>query len=329
MLIIMNLGLIILGLLGLFFGGNWLVDGAGRIAKTLGVPRLIIGLTIVAFGTSAPELLVSVRAAMTGSAGIALGNVIGSNIANVGLILGITGLITPIAINIILVRREIPIMIAVTVAAYGLIFDESIGRVDGIILLTGFVLFNALMVYFTVTRSDEERAANNLLDEDDDIESNSLLTDFMILAAGLVTLLIGAESTVRGAVSIADMLGIPEVIIGLTLVAFGTSLPELAASMVAAFRGQPDIAVGNVIGSNVANILLILGTTSTITTITVNQPGTFSPYQPGIITFDYPLMMLFALMMLPFALDRVLTRREATVYLLIYIGFIVLSFLIK
>ncbi|MEL7234457.1 MAG: calcium:sodium antiporter, partial [Chloroflexota bacterium] len=141
--LLLNIGFILVGLFGLFFGGNWLVTGASRIASKLGVPAIIVGLTVVAFGTSAPELMVSLQAAISGSSGIALGNVVGSNIANVGLILGMTGLVAPIAVNVTLVRREIPIMIVISLLCYLLLFDTEIGRVDGFILLAGFIVFNA------------------------------------------------------------------------------------------------------------------------------------------------------------------------------------------
>jgi cation:H+ antiporter len=328
MSIFLNIGYIFLGLLGLFFGGNWLVDGASRIAKQLGVPPLIVGLTIVAFGTSAPELMVSVRAALSGASGIALGNVVGSNIANVGLILGITGIITPITVKITLVRREIPIMIAISVLGYLFLLDSEIGKLDGAVLLLGFIAFNAVMVYLTVSRSAEQKAADTALSGNDAANAVNLPLEFGRLLLGLVVLLVGAEFTVRGATNIAASLGVPEVVIGLTLVAFGTSLPELAASMVAAFRGQSDIAVGSVIGSNIANLLLILGTTSVISPIPIAEPGSFAPYQAGMISFNYPLMIVFAFMMLPFALDRMLNRVESGVFLAIYVAFIAASFLL-
>lgn len=328
---LLNFVLILFGLAGLFFGGNWLVDGASRIAKVFGVPPLIVGLTVVAFGTSAPELMVSMSAAIRGSSGIALGNVVGSNIANVGLILGLTGLITPIAVKVTLVRREIPLMILISGLSYLLILDSSLGRIDGAILLGGFVLFNLLMIYFTLNRSDEQKAADAIDSGANNNEGNiNLPKEFGRFFLGLVVLLFGSELTVRGATSIAEVMLVPEVIIGLTLVAFGTSLPELAASLVAAVRGQSDIAVGNVIGSNIANILLILGATSLVSPIPIQEPGQFAtPFIPGMITFDYPLMFVFALMMIPFVLDRKLNRIESAFFLLSYVSFVLASFYLK
>lgn len=325
--ILTNLGLIALGLLGLFFGGNWLVEGASRIARVLGVPPLIVGLTIVAFGTSAPELVVSVRAALTGSSGIALGNVIGSNIANVGLILGVAGLIAPISVHVGLVRREIPLMIGVSLLTWFLAFDAVMSRPDGIILLVGFALFNALMIYLTLNRSKEEKEDANKLKENDAPVNMAL--EWVKLLGGIAVLVLGAELTVRGSVGIATLLGVPDVIIGLTLVAVGTSLPELAASVIAAMRGQSDLAVGNVVGSNIFNILLILGVTTAISPFAVPTPGTWEPYSLGVVTFDLFAMFFYALLMLPFALDRVLTRVESSFYLMSYVGFIVVAFVLK
>ncbi|MEO0563389.1 MAG: hypothetical protein AAF125_14870 [Chloroflexota bacterium] len=192
---LLNIGLIAIGLVGLFLGGNWLVTGASRIAHELGVPPLIIGLTVVAFGTSAPELMVSVRAAMSGSSGLALGNVIGSNIANIGLILGLTGLVLPITVKVTLVRREIPIMIGITLVGYLFLLDQEIGRIDGWILLIGFLTFNASMLLLTMRRSDEQKASDiELGGEDFDADRDiSLPIEWGRLLIGVVVLLIGAE----------------------------------------------------------------------------------------------------------------------------------------
>jgi cation:H+ antiporter len=326
---LLNLGMIMIGLGGLFLGGNWLVDAASKIARSLGLPPLIIGLTVVAFGTSAPELIVSVRAAVSGSSGIALGNVIGSNIANIGLILGLTGLVLPITVKAILVRREIPIMIGVTVLGYLLLADELIGRFDGIILLVGFVAFNATMILITLRRTDEQKADDLIAGGEVDESEVNLPLEWGRLLLGIAVLLVGAELTVRGATTIAAAFGVPEVVTGLTLVAFGTSLPELAASLVAALRGQSDIAMGNVVGSNIANLLLILGMTSIISPIPVNDPGTFSPYSFGVISFDYPLMLAFSILIMPFALDRILNRVESSIFLVTYVVFVSASFFLK
>lgn len=329
MTMMLNLGMIAIGLGSLFLGGNWLVEAASKIARTLGLPPLVIGLTVVAFGTSAPELIVSVRAALSGASGLALGNVIGSNIANIGLILGLTGLVLPITVKAILVRREIPIMIGVTLLGYLLLADQLIGRFDGVILLVGFVIFNATMIIITLRRTDEQKADDLIASRGGDTSEVNLPLEWGRLLLGIAVLLVGAELTVRGATTIAEAFGVPEVVIGLTLIAFGTSLPELAASLIAALRRQSDIAVGNVVGSNIANLLLILGTTSVISPIPVNDPGTFSPYTFGVISFDYPLMLAFSLLVVPFALDRILNRIESGFFLVTYVAFISASFFLK
>ncbi len=326
--ILMNIGLVALGLTGLFFGGNWLVNSSSRIARALGVAPIIVGLTVVSFGTSAPEFMVSVRAALSGSSGIALGNVVGSNIANVGLILGITGLIAPIAVRISLVRREIPLMILITALVYGFMLDGELERFDGAFLLLGFIIFNAGMLYFTINRSDEDKAADEAVPVNVAENGTNMPLQWGILVGGILVLLVGAELTVRGATTIAQSLGVPDVVIGLTLVAFGTSLPELAASVIAALNGESDIAVGNVIGSNIANLLLILGATSLISPILIEDPGIFRPYVRGMLSFDYMVMFGFALLVLPFVLDRTLSRIESGLFLTAYAAFVLSSFLL-
>lgn len=332
---LLNVGLILAGLAGLFYGGNWLVDSSSLIAKRFGVPTIIIGLTIVAVGTSAPELVVSVLAASRGASGIALGNVVGSNIANVGFILGMIGLLTPIAVAGSLVRREIPFLVAISFLAYGLMFDQTMSRLDGMILVSLFIAFTGFLIYVTMRGQTTHHAQHLIEPQESHSESTpsveiNIALQFGKLAVGIAVLIVGAQLTVQGATTIATALGVPEAIIGLTLVAVGTSLPELAASMVSAFRGESDLAVGNVVGSNIANILLILGVSSIVSPIPAASSGTlagtFIPYVKGMLTFDFLIMIAFALLMLPFSLDRQLTRREAGMFLIAYIGFIVASF---
>ena len=264
-----------LGLVGLFLGGNWLVDGASNIANRLGIPPLIIGLTVVALGTSSPELLVSIRASLIDSPGIALGNVVGSNIANVGLILGITGLICPLQINDKIIKREIPILTVISVIAYMCVLDHVIGFWDGILLLGLFVGFNLLM--FWVAKNNSEELMEDIGLEVNDDTSERVIVSSGRLVLGIAVLILGAQLTVQGGVVIAETFAIPDVVIGLTLVAFGTSLPELSASIVAALRGKSDLLVGNIIGSNISNLLLILGVTSVITAIPIDLPVKLSP----------------------------------------------------
>ncbi len=311
-----NLGLVVIGLAGLFFGGNWLVRGASNIAISFGVSTLIIALTFVAIGTSMPEMLVSVQAALQGNSDLSLGNIVGSNIANIGLILGATGLVTPIAVQAVLLRREIPIMILFTIFTYILTLDGQIGRVDGLLLLFSFAGFNT-MFYFLAKR--EQDAAQHLLADLDESSKDKVdrPKEFAFLVGGVVVLVAGANFMVQGAVNIAVALGVPELIIGITLVAFGTSLPELAASIAAAFRKESDIAIGNVVGSNIANLLLILGVTSFLQPINVNSAE---------IQLEFLVMLGFAFLLIPFARNRELGRFESAIFLGAYIAFILFSF---
>lgn len=315
---LMNVILVAIGLVGLFFGGNWLVKGASRIAASFGVSTLIIGLTIVAIGTSAPELLVSVSAALRESSGIAVGNVVGSNIANVGLILGVTGIIAPITVQAVLVRREIPILIVVSILAYLLVLDGLLSRLDGILLLFGFISFNMLFYFLARQQAKEHNAAEAArIDVPDDGEDVKILMEVGRVVLGIALLVIGAELLVRGATEIARSFGISELVIGITMVAFGTSLPELATGVVAAMKNENDIVVGNIIGSNIANLLLILGMTSFILPIEID---------PGLTQFEFLVMIAFSVMILPFAMNRELSRNESALFLGAYLAFIAYTF---
>ncbi|MCU0513112.1 MAG: calcium/sodium antiporter [Anaerolineae bacterium] len=315
---IVDVGLVAAGLVALFFGGDWLVQGAARLAQSFRIAPLIIGLTVVAVGTSAPELLVSVQAALQSNSQLALGNVIGSNIANIGLILGLSALIAPCRIQRSLIRREIPLMIAVTVLAALFILDGDLTRLEGAVLLIGFGLFNVLM-YRLATQERREHP--------EQVPAvNAPVPPVLIrrgreaarLLVGLVALVAGAQWLITGAVNIARALDIPELVIGLTMVALGTSLPELATSVIAALRGHSEISFGNVVGSNIANLLLILGLTVFI-----------APFGPGAgVTVDVLVMVGLAFILLPFALrQQRLSRLEGGVLLLAYAAFIGYSLL--
>lgn len=315
---LLNIVSVILGVAGLYFGAEWLVKGASRLARSFGVPALVVGLTVVAFGTSLPELLVSLDAALKGASDISVGNIVGSNIANIGLILGIAGMIFPLVFHVRLIRREIPIVIGASLLMTVLALDGTLGQLDGVIMLVGFVGFNVLM--YRVTQ--QERQAGELTDVDlaegdDDPTPVNRPRELLRVLAGLVVLVIGARLTVDGAVAIAQALGISQLFIGLTLVAVGTSLPELATSVVAAMRRESDIAVGNVIGSNIFNILFILGLTSVISPIAVSEE---------VIRFDLPIMLGFALILYPFARNEEVSKREAFVLLAGYVAFVLFAF---
>lgn len=255
---------LIIGLVLLVYSADFLVKGAANIAATLGISPLVVGLTVVAFGTSAPELAVSVMSAFKGQADIAVGNVIGSNIFNVLLILGVSALIIPLVVHAQLVRFDVPVMIAVSVLLYLLSMDGLISRIDGIVLtvlLLGYV-------YALLRLSKKEKDAGVLSEYEQEFGKPAAdpkwLQNITFVIGGVAGLVVGSDRLVYGAVFIAKSFGVSELIIGLTIIAAGTSLPEVATSIVAALKGERDIAVGNVVGSNIFNILTVLGISSIV-----------------------------------------------------------------
>jgi cation:H+ antiporter len=277
-----NLILVGVGLAMLFFGAEWLVKGSVTIANKLRMSQLVIGLTIVAFGTSTPELAVSISSATKGISDVALGNVVGSNIANIGLILGLSAFIAPIAVSRKTLRKEVPLMIGISFLLLAVSIDGSISFYDGILFVGGILIFT-IFSYKTTRKEVVETVISN--EKNDSSFSKSII----LIIIGLILLTVGAFFTVDNAVIIAKEIGLSERIIGLTLVAVGTSLPELITSIVAAKRGHTDISVGNILGSNIFNILAILGISSSITTISVNDS----------MWTDYVFMILFAVILLP------------------------------
>ncbi len=258
----LQLLLLALGFVLLVKGADWFVEGASKLAEKFGIPQLVIGLTIVAIGTSLPEAAVSTSAALKGSAEITIGNVLGSNIMNVLLILGITSVISPLFVQKSTVRYEIPMVIAASVILPAMgIFDGTVGRIDGVILLAGLVLYLLYLLYMTKKGQavDEES-------KEADKECGILKMLLMILIGG-VMIVVGSDVTVDAATALARIFGMSERLIGLTIVAFGTSLPELVTSATAAIKGKADIAVGNIIGSNIFNILFVVGIASVITPV--------------------------------------------------------------
>jgi cation:H+ antiporter len=312
----MNLLYIVLGLLGLFFGGNWLVQGASRLAASLGVSALIIGVTIVAFGTSMPEMLVGITAAARGASDIAIGNVIGSNIANIGLILALAGLVLVIPIHIDLIKREIPVVIGGSVLVWLMALDGQISGPEGGLLVLGLILFNIVMIRAARRerlKPDEER---ELQEEEHITGPINRWLELGRIVVGLAVLLVGAELLVNGAVAVARALQVSELVIGVTLVAVGTSLPELVTSVIAAARRHEDILFGNVVGSNIFNLFGILGVTALVRPI---------PVADQLFAFDFPVMLGFALVLVVFGLRGRLPRWASALLLLAYIGFIVYS----
>lgn len=295
---------IIGGFLLLTLGAEALVRGASAIALRLGVAPLVIGLTIVAFGTSAPELAVSLKSALSGKSGIALGNVIGSNIANIGLILAITALIRPIQVQSQMVRRDIPIMIVASLLFWGLLLDGGLSFWDGALLTT--LLFS----YLGFSYISSKNGGNS---EGIDGRPQHPLLSVILIIMGIAMLVGGGILFVDGAVELAKSLGIGEVIIGLTIVAIGTSMPELVTSVVAARKGESDIAIGNIVGSNLFNILGILGITALIHPIAAG----------GVQGLDLMVMLVLALLILPFAWSGFrIGRREGGILLAGYVSYI-------
>ncbi|MDR6965488.1 calcium/sodium antiporter [Shewanella putrefaciens] len=296
---------IIGGFIILTLGAEALVRGASSIALRLGITPLIIGLTIVAFGTSAPELAVSVKSALAGNSGIALGNVIGSNIANIGLILAITALIRPIQVQSQIVKRDIPLMILASMLFWGLLLDGELSLIDGVVLLS---LLVGYLVFSYISSKNTKDADAEVIEEG---PKNPLLSILFILV-GISMLVGGGILFVNGAVDLAKTFGVSEVIIGLTIVAIGTSMPELVTSVLAALKGESDIAIGNVVGSNLFNILGILGVTAIVHPVSAI----------GFQSFDFIVMLALAVVILPFAWTGLrIGRREGAVLLLSYLGY--------
>ncbi|NCC33295.1 MAG: calcium/sodium antiporter [Chloroflexia bacterium] len=319
---ILTLILFAIGFVLLLGGAELLVRGASHIAAVLGISPLVIGLTVVSFGTSAPELAVSFRSSMDGQSAIALGNVVGSNIFNVLFILGLSAIIVPLAVDRQLIRLDVPLMIGISLLMFGMAFDQHIGRIDGLIMVTALIAYLSFSIYQSRCdhEAEEKRKAleHHVLPE----KPRQLVLHIFFAVAGLGLLALGAQWLVDGAVTIARFFGLSELIIGLTIIAVGTSLPEVAASLVAALRGQRDIAVGNVIGSNIFNILAILGLTGLLIPNGVNIPV-------EALRFDLPVMILVSFACLPILFTGyTISRGEGVLlfgYYLAYTGFLILN----
>ncbi|MFN3597517.1 MAG: calcium/sodium antiporter [Rubricoccaceae bacterium] len=307
----MTVFLFVLGLGLLVAGAEALVRGASRLAAALGVSPLVIGLTVVAFGTSAPELAVSAGAALAGQGGLALGNVVGSNIFNVLLILGVSALIVPLVVSADLVRRDVPLMIALSAATLALARDGVLSRLDGALLLTGLATY----VGYLLAAARRERAPASMDAPARSRGVRGALTDGALVLVGLGALVVGARWLVAGAVAFAEALGVSETVIGLTIVAAGTSLPEVVTSVVASVRGARDIAVGNVVGSNLFNLMGVLGLAGVLAPdgVTVAE---------GVLTFDLPVMLAVAVACLPvFFTGGTISRGEGAVLLGYYVAY--------
>ena len=321
----MNILLLIGGLILILLGANGLTDGAASVAKRFRIPPIVIGLTIVAFGTSAPELTVSVSSALKGSADIAIGNVVGSNIFNTLMIVGCTALFAPIVITRNTLRKEIPLCIlssiVLLICANDAFLDKApeniLNRVDGLLLLCFFLIF---MGYTFAIASKpvtmEQQAEHPVIEEETEIKSLPWWQSILYIIGGLAALIYGGQLFVDGATGIARNLGVSESIIGLTLVAGGTSLPELATSIVAALKKNPEIAIGNVIGSNLFNIFFVLGCSASITPLHLS----------GITNFDLLTLVGSGILLWLFGLffaKRTITRIEGGIMILCYVAYTV------
>ena len=299
----MDVVLIVLGVALLYFGGNLLVANASLLARRWGVSSLVIGLTVVALGTSAPELASSLTAALRGVPELALGNVIGSNVANIALILGVTALIYPLSTPKPFLRRELPVMIGSAALLPLLLRDGTLGRFDGVLLLACLGVY----LWTLLSRRDPVEA-------EDEGGSRPAWASTLGALVGLGFLVGGAQLLVSGATSLARSFGVPELVIGLTLVAVGTSLPELATAGVAAFRREPDIALGNVVGSNIFNVLFILGVAALVKPLQITY---------GVVALNLWLMVGLSLLLLPLLLTGLrLGRREGGLLLVLYVFYV-------
>jgi len=314
-IVLADVGLVTAGLVLLIWGADRFVYGAAASARNMGIAPLLIGLTVVAFATSAPEILVSVVASMQGQPGLAFGNAIGSNIVNIGLVLGLTAVIRPIPLESATLRREMPALLAVSLLTVSLFLDTRLSRPDGIVMLTGLAI---VMIWFV--RLGIRSAANDPIKMDyeaeipDDVSNKRAI---LWLVVGLATLLIGAEWLVDGATSVATSIGVSDVVIGITIVAFGTSVPELAVSLVSALRGEYGLAIGNIVGSNIFNLLAVIGVAAAI------HPSTVAP---SVLSLHIFVMVAFTLVLFAMTYDydgkAMLSRLEGVALLAAYSAYL-------
>lgn len=327
---VLSVLLLIGGFVLLVGGGEALVRGASSLGKTVGLSSLIVGLTVVAFATSAPELAVSTGAALSGSPGLAMGTVVGSNIVNILFVLGLTAVFGALMVSRQLIRADIPVMIGLSILALLLAIDGRISTLDGVALLVLLLLYLvAILTYarrqqaegkdpeIVVEGVDDDDAGSRLMQTLRATKRRSVITDVVFVVVGVGLLVGGAQMLVAGATEIATALGISELIVGLTIVAIGTSLPELATSVIAALRGERDMAVGNLVGSNIFNIGAVLGVTAVV-----------SPAGIGVdraaIVFDMPVMVAAALVLLPLAFTgQLIARWEGFLLVGLYVAYVV------
>jgi cation:H+ antiporter len=306
----------LVGFVLLYFGAEWLVKGSSSLARSLGITPIVIGLTVVAFGTSAPELVVSLISSIQGKSMIAVGNVVGSNICNIALVLGLSAVFHPIKSDPTVVRRDIPIMLAISLFLLLLTSNSTLGRIEGATLFIGIILYT----YMNYSLAKKETAGAAEIESE--LEEIGFIVSrpkqILMITAGIAGVVGGAQVVVSNAVIIMTILGVSEKFIGLTIVAFGTSLPELATSVVAAIRGEMDISIGNLVGSNVFNIMSVLGVASLVRPIPI--PGGF--FESG-LWIDYLVMMFTSF--LPWLMmrkDFTVKRSDGVILLLCYGGYL-------
>ena len=309
---------LVIGVVGLVGGAELLVKGAATIASKLGIAPVIIGLTVVAFGTSAPELAVSVSAAVGGNADVALGNVVGSTIGNIVLILGASAVVGGLAVQQRIIRFDIPVLIVVSLIAFVMALDNSIGRIDGVILFVGIVVYVGWLV--REARGERSDIVAEYTESVETLEGAAierpLWFNITLVVAGLAVLVVGSQLLVNAATDIAEAAGVSDLVIGLTVVAIGTSLPELATSILAAIRGQRDIAVGNVIGSNLFNLLSVLGLTSIVASDGI-------PVSDVSLRLDFPVMLAATIVLVPIVWNGFQIKRwEGFVLIAFYAAYV-------
>ena len=307
----LHIVLLLVGIALLYLGSEWMVKGAASMALALNVKPVIVGLTVVAFATSAPELLVSLIAAVRGSSGVSLGNILGSNVANLGLVLGASAVVKPLAVGRSMVLREIPYMILASGVFWIICADGFIGRADGIILLSGLALF----LIIGIKTAKKPKGVELELEVP---AGRRVLWYICLIVVGMLGLMVGAHLIVNSAIFIATRLGLSEVFIGLSIVAVGTSLPELATSVVASARGEHEISVGNVVGSNVFNVCMVIGTVGLFNPMSVDMK---------LMRFEFPAMFALCFILLIFARTGFrLNRLEGLFFLVSFILFVALSY---
>jgi cation:H+ antiporter len=316
---------LVIGLVCLTLGAEWLVKGASSVAARFGIAPIVIGLTVVAFGTSAPEFAVSVQGALSGNSDVAIGNVVGSNTFNILFVLGLSAVIGSLTIEQRIIKRDIPILMALSIVIYGLIWNDVVGRLEGLVLFIGIIVYT-LWLLRGARKAESEKVNAEYEEAMQQVEGETvakpLYFQIGLVVVGLALLILGSRFLVSSATTIAEAFGVSDLVIGLTVVAAGTSLPELATSVMAAYRGQRDIAVGNVVGSNIFNLLAVLGASAAISSegIAVNRE---------LIRLDYPVMLAATLVLIPICWNGFAIRRWEgallTAFYVAYVAYLVMD----